>query len=171
MTTLREYLIKWNDGILRGAQIELAKKIKTSEATISRWIKGELRPSQRKIRTLAEVFGASVQDIEDAVKSAESNIGIAKSLSDIRSKERKAALDKEIVLVEFTRTEWNVLQSIAGKKTSPRRLPPAEQLRELGRRANAMTRQELEKAVVETERRLREIEETRKTLLENLRRQ
>jgi len=55
-----ELLKKYNDGVLRGASVKLAKRIGKSEATISRITRGELAIPEALAPKIAKEFGVTV---------------------------------------------------------------------------------------------------------------
>lgn len=50
-------LEKWNNGVLRGAQAKLAKRLQVSTATVALWTTGKRHPSKGYIHQLAKIFG------------------------------------------------------------------------------------------------------------------
>lgn len=118
MATLKQLLIEWNGGIERGAQVRLSREIKAAETTISKWLTGQLTPSELKKRKLSEIFKVSLQDIEKAI----SNVSARNKLIDIfAGGAAKAQLEKqmqEIILVKFTKFQWEVLKEVVRNNSS-----------------------------------------------------
>ena len=56
MNKFERVLMAWNDGILRGAQVKLAKELRVSTATIALWATGKRTPSKGYIALMAKLF-------------------------------------------------------------------------------------------------------------------
>ncbi|MDR3112232.1 MAG: hypothetical protein LBU55_03565 [Elusimicrobiota bacterium] len=60
----KELLLKeWNNGILRGARLKLAKVLQVSTTTVLRWFDGE-QVSEENVKKLAEIFKKPKKEIE-----------------------------------------------------------------------------------------------------------
>lgn len=58
-----DLLLRLNGGILRGAQVSLAKKLGVTEASVSRWLDGKARPKDQYILAMARLAGCSPADV------------------------------------------------------------------------------------------------------------
>lgn len=58
-----DLLLRLNGGILRGAQVSLAKKLGVTEASVSRWLDGKARPKDQYILAMARLAGCSPSDV------------------------------------------------------------------------------------------------------------
>lgn len=54
----------WNGGTLRGAKTKLAAALGVSDVTVSRWARGELRPSEELMQKLGGFFSCSTEELE-----------------------------------------------------------------------------------------------------------
>lgn len=60
MNRFEKELEKWNKGVLRGAQVKLAKTLGVSTAIVALWASGKRRPSKGFIAQMAKLFHLSV---------------------------------------------------------------------------------------------------------------
>jgi transcriptional regulator with XRE-family HTH domain len=58
-------LQEWNDGILRGAQAKLARKLIVSRVTVLHWCQMQLRPSEIQIKKMAKLFCKTEEEIKN----------------------------------------------------------------------------------------------------------
>ncbi len=58
-----DLLLRLNNGVLRGAQVSLAKKLGVTEASVSRWLDGKARPKDQYILAMARLAGCSPADV------------------------------------------------------------------------------------------------------------
>ena len=68
-------LIKWNDGIERGAKIRLAKELNVKHPAVFSWIAGRQIPGEANIHKMAALFGVSVQQLNNIFNRKSKNIG------------------------------------------------------------------------------------------------
>jgi transcriptional regulator with XRE-family HTH domain len=59
VATLNDLIARWNGGKQKGAQTVLAKKLGISQSTVSRWMKGIVKPEADLRPRLAKVLGVS----------------------------------------------------------------------------------------------------------------
>lgn len=60
MNKFEKQLEKWNNGVLRGAQAQLAKTLKVSSAIVALWTTGKRRPSKGYADKMASLFNIEV---------------------------------------------------------------------------------------------------------------
>lgn len=63
MNKFEKQLEKWNNGILRGAQSKLAKRLRVSTATVALWTTGQRHPSKGYVAQMAQLFKLDVYDV------------------------------------------------------------------------------------------------------------
>lgn len=56
-------LIKWNNGIKRGAQVKMAKTLEIKESIVSMWVSGAQVPGEANILKMSAILGVSVQQL------------------------------------------------------------------------------------------------------------
>jgi predicted transcriptional regulator len=62
----REELIRnWNGGIFRCAQSKLAKALGVSTPTITRWVKGDLIPSEIQVKKMSRILKKPEEEIKE----------------------------------------------------------------------------------------------------------
>ena len=66
MTELEKLLQTWNNGILRGAKIRLARELNVDDSTVSAWVAGRSNPSADKIEKMSKLFKVSEREIRTA---------------------------------------------------------------------------------------------------------
>jgi len=64
MNKFEKQLEKWNNGILRGAQAKLAKRLQVTTATVALWTTGKRRPSKGYIAQMARLFFLDEHSVE-----------------------------------------------------------------------------------------------------------
>ena len=64
MNKFEKQLEKWNNGILRGAQAKLAKRLQVTTATVALWATGKRRPSKGYIAQMARLFFLDEHSVE-----------------------------------------------------------------------------------------------------------
>ncbi len=64
--TKEDLLKKINNGIVRGAATKLANLLDISHVSVSRWISGQLKPSEENVKKIAKVCGVSERDVKNA---------------------------------------------------------------------------------------------------------
>lgn len=72
-------LRKWNRGVLRGAQLRLARELKVDPATISRWTKSMNPPSENLRDRLAMILGVSRESLMAAFADPRGHSEVAES--------------------------------------------------------------------------------------------
>jgi transcriptional regulator with XRE-family HTH domain len=65
-----ELLKKWNKGILRGAQLRLAKSLGIDQSAIRRWMEGITTPAEKLRPKIAKELGVTVEVLMESLKSA-----------------------------------------------------------------------------------------------------
>lgn len=70
MNKFEKQLEKWNNGILRGAQAKLAKRLQVTTATVALWATGKRRPSKGYIAQMARLFFLDEHSVERLFASA-----------------------------------------------------------------------------------------------------
>lgn len=65
MTELEKLLQNWNNGVLRGAKIRLARELNVDDSTVSAWVAGRAKPTADKIEKMSKLFNVSEQTIKD----------------------------------------------------------------------------------------------------------
>ena len=60
-----DLLIAWNGGVERGAQAKLSKLLEVSKVTMLRWVKNDLKPSEKQIKKMASIFKKSEQELKN----------------------------------------------------------------------------------------------------------
>lgn len=63
MNKFEKQLEKWNNGVLRGAQAKLAKKLGVSTATTALWATGKRRPSKGYAAQIAALFKMDIYNV------------------------------------------------------------------------------------------------------------
>lgn len=63
MNKFEKQLEKWNNGILRGAQSKLAKRLHVSTATVALWATGQRHPSKGYVSKMAHLFKLDVYEV------------------------------------------------------------------------------------------------------------
>ncbi len=63
MNKFEKALMTWNNGILRGSQAKLAKKLQVSTATVALWATGKRNPSKGYVALMAKLFNMSEYDV------------------------------------------------------------------------------------------------------------
>lgn len=63
MNKFEKQLEKWNRGVLRGAQAQLAKALGVSTATTALWATGKRRPSKGYVEQMARLFDMDAFDV------------------------------------------------------------------------------------------------------------
>ncbi|MBR3603875.1 MAG: helix-turn-helix transcriptional regulator [Elusimicrobiaceae bacterium] len=63
MNKFEKQLEKWNNGVLRGAQAKLAKKLGVSTATTALWATGKRRPSKGYAAQIATLFNMDIYNV------------------------------------------------------------------------------------------------------------
>lgn len=63
MNKFEKQLEKWNNGILRGAQSKLAKRLHVSTATVALWATGQRHPSKGYVAKMAQLFKLDVYEV------------------------------------------------------------------------------------------------------------
>jgi len=63
MTPFEKVLEKWNNGVLRGAQANLAKALGVSSAIVTLWTTGKRRPSKGYAAKMAQMFHLSLSQV------------------------------------------------------------------------------------------------------------
>ena len=66
MTELEKLLQKWNDGVLRGAKIRLARELQVDDSTVSAWVAGRANPPADKIEKISKLFKTSEREVKAA---------------------------------------------------------------------------------------------------------
>lgn len=56
-------LIKWNNGLKRGAQVKMAKTLEIKESIVSKWVSGAQVPGEANILKMSAILGVSVQQL------------------------------------------------------------------------------------------------------------
>lgn len=64
MTELEKLLQKWNNGVLRGAKIRLARELNVDDSTVSAWVAGRANPQADKIEKISKLFGVSEKQLK-----------------------------------------------------------------------------------------------------------
>lgn len=65
MDKKEELLKKWNNGVLRGAQLHLAKELNISHVSVTRWFKGTQKPSEIYIKEMSKLFKKSESELRE----------------------------------------------------------------------------------------------------------
>ena len=63
MNKFEKQLEKWNNGVLRGAQAKLAKKLCVSTATVALWTTGKRHPSKGYMAKMAQLFKLDMYEV------------------------------------------------------------------------------------------------------------
>ncbi len=58
-------LIAWNNGIERGAQAKLSKLLEVSKVTMLRWVKNDLKPSEKQIKKMAKILKKTEEELKN----------------------------------------------------------------------------------------------------------
>lgn len=66
MTELEKLLQTWNNGVLRGAKIRLARELNVDDSTVSAWVAGRAKPTADKIEKMSKLFNVSEHEIKAA---------------------------------------------------------------------------------------------------------
>ena len=66
MTALEKLLQNWNNGVLRGAKIRLARELKVDDSTVSAWVAGRANPPADKIEKISKLFNVSEREVKAA---------------------------------------------------------------------------------------------------------
>ena len=53
-----------NNGMVRGAQIKVARALKTTDVVVNRWVKGVAKPSEESVGKLAKTFNKTEDEIK-----------------------------------------------------------------------------------------------------------
>lgn len=61
--SFQDLLVKWNKGVIRGAQTEFAAKLKLERATVARWASGTYAPSEDLRPKVAKELGVTVEQL------------------------------------------------------------------------------------------------------------
>ena len=80
----KEFLLRFNGGILRGAQKNLAQKLSVTEGAVSRWLDGSQRPSEQYILAMSRLVGCSPADIASVFGIGEKKDGEFVPLSSVQ---------------------------------------------------------------------------------------
>ena len=56
-------LIRWNNGIERGAKSKLAETLGITRSIVGLWVTDKQKPGEVNIRKMAQIFGISESDI------------------------------------------------------------------------------------------------------------
>lgn len=80
----KELLLRFNGGILRGAQVSLARKLNVTEATVSRWLDGKIKPSEQYVLAMSRLAGCSPADIASVFGIGEKRSGEFVPLSSVQ---------------------------------------------------------------------------------------
>jgi transcriptional regulator with XRE-family HTH domain len=59
MKEIEKMLMKWNDGVFRGAKLRLSKELKVTDSAISAWLSGRVDPAIDKIEKMAKLFNTN----------------------------------------------------------------------------------------------------------------
>lgn len=65
-TKFKEMLVKWHNGIERGAQAELARKLNVTTAMVAFWVTGRQKPGEENLHKIAKIFSIPVETIKSA---------------------------------------------------------------------------------------------------------
>ncbi|MGE4385553.1 MAG: hypothetical protein AB7E39_06800 [Endomicrobiaceae bacterium] len=68
-----ELLKKSNNGILRGAKTNLAKKLQVNETLITHILKGRQKPSERIIKKMANILSTTEENLKKIFDFSENN--------------------------------------------------------------------------------------------------
>lgn len=90
--TLAELLKRHNNGLRKGAQIKLSRAMGVTQATVSRWVSGELVPGEDQRLPLAKELGISVEELVFALDATRASYRIRASADGGRVASRAAAL-------------------------------------------------------------------------------
>lgn len=66
MNKLEKILQTWNNGVLRGAKIRLARELDVDDSTVSAWVAGRANPSADKIEKMSKLFKISEREVRMA---------------------------------------------------------------------------------------------------------
>lgn len=66
MTELEKLLQNWNNGVLRGAKIRLARELKVDDSTVSAWVAGRANPPADKVEKISKLFKISEKEVKKA---------------------------------------------------------------------------------------------------------
>ena len=66
MTELEKLLQNWNNGVLRGAKIRLARELNVDDSTVSAWVAGRANPPADKIEKISKLFKISEKEVKNA---------------------------------------------------------------------------------------------------------
>jgi transcriptional regulator with XRE-family HTH domain len=94
----------WNNGVFRGSQVKLARKIGVDDSTISAWLNGHSKPAVDKIRKLSEILNVSEKDIQEtfniknknAINNINPNNNVHGNITQTISSVDVASLKKEL---------------------------------------------------------------------------
>lgn len=73
MIRLAALIKKWNRDKMRGAQLRFAKAINVSQGTVSRWMSGDVPPSDDLKPRIAKELGVSVDELNQFLDLTETN--------------------------------------------------------------------------------------------------
>lgn len=65
-TKFKEMLVKWHNGIERGAQAELARRLNVTTAMVAFWVTGRQKPGEENLHKIAKIFSISLEEIKSA---------------------------------------------------------------------------------------------------------
>ena len=66
MTELEKLLQNWNNGVLRGAKIRLARELNVDDSTVSAWVAGRANPPADKVEKISKLFKISEKEVKKA---------------------------------------------------------------------------------------------------------
>lgn len=81
---IKEFLMRFNGGILRGSQVRLARKLHVTEASVSRWVDGSQKPSEQYILAMARLVGCNPSEVAEAFGVLEKKTDEFAPLSSVR---------------------------------------------------------------------------------------
>ena len=65
-TKFKEMLVKWHNGIERGAQAELARRLNVTTAMVAFWVTGRQKPGEENLHKIAKIFSIPLEEIKAA---------------------------------------------------------------------------------------------------------
>ena len=65
-TEFKKMLVNWHNGIERGAQAELARKLNITTAMVAFWVTGRQKPGEENLHKMAKLFSVPLTNIKQA---------------------------------------------------------------------------------------------------------
>lgn len=62
----KKMLVKWHNGIERGAQAELARQLKVTTAMVAFWVTGRQKPGEENLKKIASLFCVDITTLKAA---------------------------------------------------------------------------------------------------------